>query len=116
MGGNDFMNGKVLAILLIPIVSLSGIPHVQANKNIFNKTCMATTSPPSWNKYGLDLRNTPAFDRNIPIQAMITIEPLDSDGDKFIKRKDKGDLYEIIDLFTANYFNFGDLRMYGEKR
>ncbi len=86
------------------IVFWIGIPQVEANKNIFNnftklynvpnvsdaklntcKTCMAsTTRPVSWNKYGLDLRSNAAFDRNNSIQAMRNIEPLDSDGDKFI--------------------------------
>lgn len=104
MGGNNSMNKKILVLLLIIIVSLIGVPQVQANKNIFNnftklynvsnvsnanlntcKTCMATTTPPiSWNKYGLDLRNNAAFDRNNSIQAMKNIELLDSDGDKFI--------------------------------
>lgn len=101
------MNRKVLVIslitIMITIISLIGIPQVQANKNIFNnftknynvpnvsdaklntcKTCMATTSPASWNKYGLDLRSDTAFDRNNPIQAMKNIELLDSDGDTFI--------------------------------
>jgi hypothetical protein len=45
---------------------------------------MASTSPASWNKYGLDLRTNSAFDRNNSIQALKNIEPLDSDGDKFI--------------------------------
>lgn len=85
------------------MVSFFEIPHVQANKNIFNdftklynvpnvseaklntcKTCMASISPPNWNKYGLDLRTNVAFDRNNPIQAMKNLELLDSDGDKFI--------------------------------
>ena len=90
--------------MLITIVSLIGVPQVQANKNIFNnftklynvsnvsnanlntcKTCMANTTPPiSWNKYGLDLRNNSAFDRNNSIQAIKNIQLLDSDGDKFI--------------------------------
>ena len=97
------MKIKILVILLITKVFLIGIPQVQANKNIFNnftnsynvpnvseaklntcKTCMASTSPPNWNKYGLDLRSNSAFDRNNPIQAMKNIELLDSDGDKFI--------------------------------
>jgi len=104
MGGNNFMNRKVLVILLMTIVFLIGVPQVEANRNIFNnftklynvsnvsyanlntcKTCMASTTPPvSWNKYGLDLRSNAAFDRNNSIQAMKNIEPLDSDGDKFI--------------------------------
>lgn len=99
------MNKILLIILLIVMVSLIGIPQVEANRNIFNnfttlynvpnvsdaklntcKTCMASVppSPVNWNKYGLDLRSNTAFDRNNPIQAMKNIEPLDSDGDKFI--------------------------------
>ena len=85
------------------MVSLIGLHQAQANNNIKNnfttfynvpnvseaklntcKTCMASTSPPNWNKYGLDLRSNAAFDRNNPIQAMKNIELLDSDGDKFI--------------------------------
>jgi len=98
------MKKIMLVISLIAIVSLTGIPQVEANRNIFNnftdlyevpdlpdaklntcKTCMATIppSPVSWNKYGLDLRSNTAFDRNSPIQAMKNIELLDSDGDKF---------------------------------
>jgi len=88
---------------------LIGVQPVEANRNIFNnftslynvsnvsnaklntcKTCMASTTPPiSWNKYGLDLRSNAAFDRNNSIQGMKNIEPLDSDGDKFIN------IYEI---------------------
>ena len=97
------MNRSVLVILLITTVFLIGVPQVEANKNIFNnftklynvpnvsdaklntcQTCMASINPPNWNKYGLDLRSNPAFDRNNPIQALKDIEPLDSDGDKFI--------------------------------
>jgi hypothetical protein len=89
MGGNIIMNKKILVILLITIVSLIGLPQVQANMNIKNnfttlynvpnvseaklntcKTCMASTSPPNWNKYGLDLRGNAAFNRNNPIPAM----------------------------------------------
>ena len=98
------MNRRILIILFITIVFLIGVPQVEANRNIFNnfstlynvsnvsnaklntcKTCMAsTTTPVSWNKYGLDLRGNAAFDRNNSILAMKKIEPLDSDGDKFI--------------------------------
>ncbi|KCZ72388.1 hypothetical protein ANME2D_00815 [Candidatus Methanoperedens nitroreducens] len=95
------MNRKISVILLITIVSLIGVPQAQANKIILNdfttlynasdtklntcKTCMASTTPPvSWNKYGLDLRSNTAFNRSNSIQAMKNIEPLDSDGDKFI--------------------------------
>jgi hypothetical protein len=103
MGGNKIMNRRVLVMLLITTVFLIGVPQVEANRNIFNnftklynvpnvsdaklntcKTCMASTAPPNWNKYGLDMRSNAAFDRNNPIQAMKNIEPLDSDGDKFI--------------------------------
>ena len=105
MGGNNIMNRKILVILLMTIVFLIGVPQVEANKNIFNnftklynvpnvsdaklntcKTCMASLppSPVSWNKYGLDLKNNTAFDRNNSMQAMKNIELLDSDGDKFI--------------------------------
>ncbi len=98
------MNRKTLAILLMTLVFLIGVPQVEANRNIFNnftklynvpnvsdaklntcKTCMASTTPSvSWNKYGSDLRSNAAFDRNNSIIAMKNIEPLDSDGDKFI--------------------------------
>jgi len=105
MGGYKIMNKIKLIILSTVIVSLVGIPQVEANRNIFDnfttlynvsnvpdaklntcKTCMASIppSPVSWNKYGLDLRSNTAFDRNNPIQAMKNIELLDSDGDKFI--------------------------------
>lgn len=94
------MSNKLVIIILLTMVLVLTAVDVYANPSIKQAfttqydvegtkldtctTCMSSTSTPvSWNPFGIALRNDPDFNRNNPAQALENIEQLDSDGDGF---------------------------------